>query len=103
MSANSIMAKVATTAALAQLLLLTEGSNASELWPLSEPKTVVTEKKDVGKVTFTYWTFVNSEFKIPRAFIKGKFEVEDYRKAPWDDKNMEALRVCMHFGNKYDY
>lgn len=90
-----------TAAAIASLLF--NGSNASKLWPLSEAKVHIVEKPGIGKLTFTYQTFVNSEFKIPRAFIKGKFEIQDERAKEWNEQNMDVLRVCMHFGTKYDY
>lgn len=79
-----------------------EAASKGDLWDLSEPQ-VITEETPEGVLRFTYWTFVNTEFEVPKAYLKGKFEIEDKRSASWSESNMDVLRVCMHLGSKYGY
>ena len=54
----------------------------------------------MGKLTFSYTTYVNTDYKIPKPFIKGTFELEDKRADPWPTVDQDDLqvRICMHFG-----
>ena len=60
---------------LTQITALTGSKN---IWELSEPKEVKYEDSN-GLLKFTYWTFVNEEYEVPRPFLKGKFEITDKR------------------------
>lgn len=66
--------------AIAALVFMTSTTHAyaGTYWDLSEPKEIVYEDAN-GILKFTYQTFVNQEFTIPKPFIKGKFEIEDKR------------------------
>ena len=63
---------------------------------MSEPKTIVSEADGVGKLKLTYSTYLNTDYKIPRAFMKGKFELEDLRAGAWSGSEGDDLRICMH-------
>ena len=77
-------------------------ASKGDIWDLSEPKEITVDTAE-GVLKFTYWTFVNTEFTVPKAYIKGRFEIEDKRSAAWSDTNMDVLRICMHMGSKYGY
>ena len=68
---------------------------------MSEPASIVTEEDGVGKLTFSYQTYLNTDYKIPRAFMKGKFELEDYRDDAWPSGPSDDLRICMHLMGPY--
>ena len=57
----------------------------------------MSEEAGVGKLAFTYQTYLNTDYKIPRAFMKGKFELEDLRSGQaWSTTEGDDLRICMH-------
>lgn len=71
----------------------------------SEPKTL-TSKTSSGELKLTYTSYINTEYKIPRAYIKGKFELTDLRSAAWTDltNSGDNVRICLTIGtlDKWD-
>ena len=44
---------------------------------------------------------MNTDYEVPRAFLKGKFELEDNRGDAWSQVEGDDLRVCMHLMGPY--